>query len=233
MTPPRAGSTPTLVIFDCDGTLVDSQDAIFRAMATAFAGAGRAAPAAADVRRVVGLSLPEAMARLVPDGCGEDHAALAAHYRDAFTAQHTDGAPHGTLFPGAAEAVARLDARGYLLGIATGKSRRGLATTLAGHGLEHLFATVQTADDAPSKPHPAMVAQAIAATGARPETTVLIGDTAFDMAMALAAGAGALGVGWGYHPPEELRAAGAHRVVDSFDQVDDAVEALIALRRER
>ena len=116
------------------------------------------------------------------------------------------------LFDGVAELIALLADAGWLLGVATGKSDRGLAHVLAAHGLTERFVTLQTADRHPSKPHPAMIEAAMTEAGASPATTVMIGDTSYDMLMAGAAGARALGVGWGYHPPEELTAAGAYAV---------------------
>ncbi|MEO5866816.1 MAG: HAD-IA family hydrolase, partial [Sphingomonas sp.] len=113
------------------------------------------------------------------------------------------------LFDGMAAALDALCADGWTLGVATGKSDRGLAHVLAHHGIGERFTTLQTADRHPSKPHPSMIEAAIAETGASPETTVMIGDTSYDMLMAEAAGVRALGVGWGYHADDELRAAGA------------------------
>ncbi len=114
-----------------------------------------------------------------------------------------------------------------MLGVATGKSRRGLAATLERFGLDDFFATLQTADDAPSKPHPEMVHRAIAETGATPATTIVIGDTTFDIEMAVAAGATALGVSWGYHDVSDLHAAGAQCVLNEFLEVDQAVAAAL------
>ena len=91
------------------------------------------------------------------------------------------------------------------------------------HGLRPLFVTLQTADGNPSKPHPAMLERAMAETGSRPVETVFVGDTTFDVEMALAAGVRAVGVAWGYHPPEELAAAGAERVLDSFAELTPLV----------
>jgi phosphoglycolate phosphatase len=122
------------------------------------------------------------------------------------------GTVHEPLFDGIAELVERLDADGWLLGVATGKSDRGLSLCLSHHGLLKRFVTLQTADRHPSKPHPSMILQAMADAGAVAETTVMIGDTSFDMEMAVNAGTRALGVAWGYHPPEELMDAGAARV---------------------
>lgn len=218
-----AGDGITLVLFDCDGTLVDSQHVIVAAMQAAFSAHGLGAPTPAAVRGVVGLSLHNAMAVLAPEHGPDDHNVLTERYKDAFIAQRAAGQPQGQLYPGAAETVRRHAAQGHVLGVATGKSQRGLAATLERFDLTSYFSTLQTADDAPSKPHPGMVHQAMAETGATPESTVVIGDTTFDVEMAVAAGATAIGVAWGYHDVPALHAAGARLVLNGFDEVDSAL----------
>lgn len=212
-----------LAIFDCDGTLVDSQANIVAAMAEAFRASGLEPPSGAATRRVVGLSLPEAMAALLPEAERGLHAKLAADYRLAFHRLRSSGTMLGEpLYPGIAEGLETLAAQGWLLGVATGKSDRGLALLLGHHGLAGYFLTLQTADRHPSKPHPAMLHAAMADAGAEAADTVMIGDTHYDMEMAVAAGVRPIGVDWGYHHPDELRAAGAAEVVGS-------VAALVAL----
>ena len=202
-----------LAVFDCDGTLVDSQANICVACETAFTGAGLVPPPRAAIRRIVGLSLVEAMQVLLPDADDTVHRRLAQEYKDAYVAMRTSGALQDEpLFVGIEAVLDELTARGWLLGVATGKSDRGLAHVLAAHGLGDRFVTLQTADRHPSKPHPAMLEAAIAQAGAAPGTTVMIGDTSFDMAMARAAGVRGIGVAWGYHAPAELSVAGADRV---------------------
>lgn len=215
-----------LAIFDIDGTLMDSEHFIVGAMERAFARAGLVPPGRAETLGIVGLSLAEAMAALRPDLAPEEQAALADLYRQAFVElrAETGGEAATPLYPGAREALERLDRAGWLLSIATGKARRGLAHALRSHGLEHLFVAPQTADDAPSKPHPGMILNCLEATGVAPERAVMIGDSSFDMEMARAAGVRAIGVAWGYQPPERLLAAGAERVVEDFA----ALEAVLA-----
>jgi phosphoglycolate phosphatase len=199
-----------LAIFDCDGTLVDSQVNICRAMEACFATHRFDPPDRAAIRRIVGLSLVPAIAELLPEGDAALHEAMAEEYKRAFFAMRSNGAlDPEPLFDGVADAIEALDAGGWLLGVATGKSDRGLLHILDHHGLRHRFVTLQTSDRHPSKPHPAMLEAAIAEAGGAPETTAMIGDTSFDMAMARAAGAHAVGVVWGYHTPDELTAAGA------------------------
>lgn len=201
-----------LAIFDCDGTLVDSQHMIVAAMQGAFAAVDRPSPPRAQVLAQVGLSLDGAMRRLVPDADDALVAALTDHYRRHNQQLRRSGAQSEPLYEGIAELVAALDEAGWLLAVATGKSQRGLAHVLDVTGIRRHFVSLQTADLHPSKPHPAMVHAALAETGVAADDAVMIGDTSFDMEMALAAGVRALGVGWGYHAPEELIAAGAESV---------------------
>jgi phosphoglycolate phosphatase len=203
-----------LAVFDCDGTLVDSQAAICRAMDECFACHGLAAPDRHATRRIVGLSLLQIMRTLAPDADPDLQTALVDTYRTTFQRHRAEGLVEEPLFDGIAETVHVLEDAGWLLGVATGKSDRGLRLCLERHGLHARFVTLQTADRHPSKPHPAMLHAAIAEAGAAPETTVMIGDTSFDMMMAREAGAHALGVGWGYHSADELRSAGAHDVLE-------------------
>ncbi len=201
-----------LAVFDCDGTLVDSQHSICTAMARAFEEARLTPPERLAILSVVGLSLPEAMARLLPDAESDFHDHLAECYKLAFQAMRREEGVCEPLYPGIGELVRDLDAAGWLLGVATGKSDRGLALCLAHHRIAPLFVTLQTADRHPSKPHPSMLLTAMAEAGAEPETTVMIGDTNFDMEMGAAAGVRGIGVGWGYHPPDLLIASGASGV---------------------
>ena len=199
-----------LAVFDCDGTLVDSQANICEAMEETFRRAGLLVPERSAVRRIVGLSLVEAVEALHPAGEADMHRAMAEDYKLCFQAMRHRGAVAEPLFEGMSEAIAALDADGWLLGVATGKSDRGLALCLKHHAMIERFVTLQTADRHPSKPHPSMIDAAMAEAGAAPETTLMIGDTSYDMAMARAAGVTAIGVTWGYHDAEDLRHAGAH-----------------------
>lgn len=202
-----------LAIFDCDGTLVDSQINICLAMEDCFARAGLDAPERERTRRVVGLSLVEAMQVMLPEHEPDFHVRLAEDYKLAFHRLRGKGLVDEPLYEGIAALIEQLDQDGWLLGVATGKSDRGLRICLDHHGLKPRFVTLQTADRHPSKPHPSMVEQAMAEAGAAPATTLMIGDTSFDMAMARAAGVTAIGVTWGYHDAEELVAAGADHIV--------------------
>lgn len=219
-----------LVIFDCDGTLVDSQQMICAAMRQAFEANGLSVPARERLLSIVGLSLPTAFARLAEgsaDGANHPIERLVAAYRDAFAALRALPDDLEPLYSGAREAVEALAGRpDTVLGMATGKSQRGVQRVLARHGLSAHFVTIQTSDDAPSKPHPGMVLAAMAATGASPHETVMVGDTAFDIEMAHAAGARAIGVAWGYHPAAEIVQAGADAMISHFSELLPALERL-------
>jgi phosphoglycolate phosphatase len=226
-TDPVMGQDLKLVLFDVDGTLVDSQNLIVAAQRSAFAACGLEPSSRERSLSIVGLSLAEAFRVLVgPDGPID---ALVQAYKEAFGDLRANPANAEPLFPGAAECLHRLDRRGdVLLGIATGKSRRGVKHILEHHGFENLFATIQTADDAPSKPHPAMIEQAMAAVGAAPENTAMIGDSSFDMLMARAAGVLPVGVSWGFQPRAAIQEAGADRIVGSFAELETVLEAFLA-----
>ncbi len=215
-----------LILFDIDGTLMDSQHMICAAMDLAYRGQGLDCPPPAAVRAIIGLSLENAVRQL---SGGADHPidGLVASYKEAFTIMRQAGEWKAPLYPGARDAIEGLRGRDdVVLGVATGKSRRGVAAMIETHALENIFLTIQTADTAPSKPHPGMVLAAMSETGIGPEDTVVIGDTVFDMEMARNAGASAIGVSWGYHPVVDLRTAGASAVLDDFAALDAALAAL-------
>jgi len=217
-----------LFVFDCDGTLVDSQHNIVAAMGAAWARHALPAPAAADVRRVVGLSLEIAIARMLPAEADHTHRAIAASYREivhGLREGNAQGTAEEPLFPGIRDLIEALAAPEIFLGVATGKNLRGLEHTLGVHGLRERFHTLQTGDRCRSKPDPEMVLRAMAETGIEAASTVVIGDTSFDMEMARAAGATAIGVAWGYHEIAELHEAGAHAVIDH------PADLLVELRR--
>ena len=215
-----------LAMFDVDGTLVDSQHNIVAAMTTACSAAGIVPPPPDAIRRIIGLSLVEAVARLLPGLKEAAHRRIANAYKDAFFDLRARSDHQEPLFPGAEDALADLEDVGWQLGIATGKSRRGVQAMLDRHGLQGRFVTVQTADDNPGKPHPAMLLRAIAEVGVAAADALMIGDTSFDMAMGRRAGLRVLGVAWGYHPPGELLAAGAEAVVGDYKALPPAAAAL-------
>jgi phosphoglycolate phosphatase len=213
-----SGTPNRLALFDCDGTLVDSQHDIVEAMKRCFEAVKLAPPDRLSTLAVIGLSLPDAMARLLPQAEGHFHDHLAEQYKRAFQEMRRTNGVSEPLYPGIADLVVRLADEGWMLGVATGKSDRGLNLCLRQHGIIDHFITLQTADRHPGKPHPSMGLLAMAEAGAVPETTVMIGDTSYDMEMAANAGMRGIGVNWGYHSAEEMLAAGAIAVaVDTSD----------------
>ena len=208
-----------LAVFDCDGTLVDSAPPIYEATAETFVEHGFGNPDPAVCKKVIGLGLIEAMAAMMPEGGHALHVDLAESYKRHFHCARQQGRIHEPLFPGIAELLESLEYDGWLLAVATGKSDRGLNLCLESHGIQARFVSLQTGDRHPSKPHPSMVSQAMADSGAAPETTIVIGDTSYDMGMAVAAGATGIGAGWGYHDASELIGAGAAAVADKPSDV--------------
>ncbi len=211
-----SSSGPRLALFDCDGTLVDSLHGIHACMVAAFATEGLPAPSAVAVKRVIGLPLGECVTRLAPGESAARQASLTEAYKAVFFELRQRPDFHEPMFDGTLAALDALEAAGFLLGIATGKGRRGLDAVLERHRLIGRFATLQTSDAGPGKPHPAMVERALAETGVAAVCASMIGDSVYDMQMARTAGIHAVGVAWGYHTQAELVASGAHVTVDRF-----------------
>ncbi len=209
-----------LAVFDVDGTLVDSRAILKQSSDAAFTALGLTPPPYDELRQIVGLSLREGLAILAPGRSQEVVDSLVAYYKSSFGDLHRD--PHFVepLYEGAAELLDRLKAEGWRIAMATGKSRRGVETIVAMHGWADLFDSTHCADDGPGKPHPAMLLEAMAALGAEPACTVMIGDTAHDIGMARAAGVRAFGVTWGFHTRAEIEASGADRVLDTFAELE-------------
>ena len=212
-----------LVVFDCDGTLVDSQHAITACMDHAFSAVALTPPPLGRVRRVIGLPLAEAIAVLA-----EDAAAPIAQMVDAYSTAwqriRHDKDMEEPLFEGVLDIFDKLDAAGCLMGVATGKSMRGLEATLDKHGIGDRFVTLQTADIVRGKPDPDMLLRAMNEAGAAPVDTIMIGDTTFDMEMARSAGVRAVGVSWGYHAPVELLGSGAHVIAENMAELAQLCE---------
>ncbi len=213
-----------LVMFDMDGTLIDTQDLIAEHMAATFTAAGLAAPTLAASRRTIGLSLPVAMSTLAQSDDAVLIEALVESYKEHYRASLVSGPGREGLYPGVLGALQRLGSRDDLvMGIATGKGLKGVHRVLALHGIAEHFVTLQTPDHNPSKPHPGMLERAAAETGVAAQQIVMIGDTTFDIEMGKAAGAQTIGVSWGYHEPEDLIQAGADCLIDSYDDLDAAI----------
>ncbi len=213
-----------LVIFDMDGTLIDSQDFILTAMRYAFEKAGHPVPRKADVLSIVGLSLDAAVEVLLPNLGAAENKRTVDLYRHSFIElrEKLGGEAKAPLYPGALEALERLHAVDeILLGVATGKARRGLDHAYHAHDIGRFFVTSQTADHHPSKPHPSMLHQALRDTGVEAARAVMVGDTEVDTEMGRAAGFKTIGVSWGYHPNNRLGAADV--IIDDFAALDGAL----------
>ncbi len=215
-----------LAVFDLDGTLVDSVGHIARAVNETAKILQIPPPTADAIPRVIGLSLDLALEKLFPGHDTKTYAEADRVYRKLFADWREQSGHVETLFPGTHQTLDALESAGYILGIATGKGRRGVDFLLNHHGLVGRFVTIQTPDVAPGKPDPGMLLQAMSETGATPAKTVMIGDTTYDIGMALAAKTHALGVKWGNHPAHELTDFGAHKIVDRMEDVLQAMEEL-------
>lgn len=216
-----------LVIFDVDGTLIDSQVLITAAMTAAFEAMGWEAPRREETLSIVGLSLPLAMQRLRPSATAVEIEQMVEAYKAHFIVLRKEmgGEAAAPLYPGLREVLETLAQEDEtFLGVATGKARRGLDHFFAAHDFGGMFATLQTADLHPSKPHPAMIEAALSDVGVAASQAVMIGDTSFDMEMARAAGVRGIGVSWGYHPVARLKEAGADVIVDDARALMDALK---------
>lgn len=216
-----------LILLDLDGTLVDSRGMIVRVAQVAAREIGLPVPEENAIANIIGLSLEPAMAKLYPDHGPEDYARLAAAYRTESLRIRDTHEDIEALFEGARDAVAELRAAGYMLGIATGKARRGALHFCTRYGMEGWFDTIQTPDTNPSKPHPGMIESALAETGALPHRTIMIGDTVYDLEMARNAGVFGVGVTWGNHSPDDLETAAPHHIVGAMNDLPRVVAELL------
>lgn len=217
-----------LVVFDVDGTLIDSQDDIVGAMKATFEAIGEPVPARAEVLSIVGLSLHAAFEKLSPDLYARHGEALVEGYKTSFMTSRKlkNSTQSSPLYDGARAALERLHAQDHiLLGIATGKSRRGLDHLLDAHDLRRFFITTQVADDHPSKPHPSMLERCMFDAGVEAAQAVMIGDTSYDMDMATNAGMASVGVTWGYHSEAVLQTR-ASVVIEEYAALDAALSEL-------
>jgi phosphoglycolate phosphatase len=217
-----------LIMFDMDGTLIDTQALIAENAAAAFRSIGLPPPTPAEVRSIIGLSLPVAIGRLLKSDDVDLIEAVVGQYKSLYRTSLEHDIDREPLYPGARDALERLKAQpDTILGVATGKGLSGVVRILGNHGITGHFVTLQTPDHNPSKPHPGMLLRAMAETGAEPTSTVMVGDTTFDMELARAAGCRAIGVSWGYHPAEDLLAAGAGALIHDYSELDAAIERVL------
>lgn len=205
-----------LIVFDWDGTLMDSAAKIVACFQSAIHDAGAADPGDAAIRHIIGLGLSEAAAALLPDEPAAVQQQVVERYREHFL--HLDPL-ESAMFPGVQPALEDLSKRGHLLAIATGKSRRGLNRVLDQTGLGPLFVASRCADEAFSKPHPQMLLDILEVTGTTPQQAIVIGDTAYDMEMARNAGVDRLAVSYGVHKREHLLPHAPVACLDSFGDV--------------
>ena len=213
-----------LAVFDCDGTLVDSQHAIFQSMSVAFEQNDLPVPSRDAVRRIVGLPLLDGIALLAPDGSPELIETLRDGYSGEWQKLRATQSLEEPLFPGTLEAIDAAQNAGWLLGVATGKSYRGLVATLSHYEILDRFVTLQTSDKVSrGKPFPDMMLAALEEAGCDKANAIMIGDTTFDIDMAQNAGVRAVGVNWGYHEANELMASGAECVINEFHELSSAI----------
>ncbi|SCX00530.1 Pyrophosphatase PpaX [Agrobacterium sp. DSM 25558] len=210
-----------LVLFDCDGTLVDSVGLIHEVMARTFVHFGYDRPDVSLTKSIIGLTLDIAIARMQGKPHVDDEAvAMTLHYKSIYAQTRAEAGFQEPVFDGITAMIETLAKReNLLMGAVTGKSRRGLDLIMDTHGFRQHFIVSRTADDCPSKPHPAMVTECCSQTGIVPADTIVIGDAIYDMQMAKAAGAKAIGVAWGYASVDDLWKAGADAIVEHPSEI--------------
>ncbi|MCR9176621.1 MAG: HAD-IA family hydrolase [Alphaproteobacteria bacterium] len=216
-----------LCAFDLDGTLIDSQFHIVAAMTKAFKLEGLAVPPPAAVRKVIGLSLDDAIRTLSPEVSGLWIERVGNRYRDAYFDSKQNSGDIEPLAEGTLQMLDGLTQAGWQLAIVTGKGRRGLMSVLDSHGLRSRFVVLKSADDGPGKPDPTILLDAIEEAGAVSGTTVMIGDTVFDLQMARAARVASIGVTWGYHSRDMLLAERPAAMIERFAELPDVAERAV------
>lgn len=204
-----------LIVFDWDGTLMDSAAAIVHAIQAASLDLGLPAPAEPQARHVIGLGLVDALQRAVPELPEHEYPRMVERYRHHYLSRDHEL----VLFEGIEALLEELAERGFMLAVATGKSRLGLDRALTHSGLGPCFQSLRCADQCHSKPHPQMLEELMEELGAVPERTLMIGDTTHDLQMAKNAGTGGLGVSYGAHPGAELRALNPLGCVDTVEEL--------------
>jgi len=204
-----------LLIFDWDGTLMDSAGVIVDSIQRACEDIGLATPSDRDSRQIIGLGLIQALQTLLPDLSEDDYPRLVERYRHHYLGRDAQI----PLFDGVATGIGELHASGFQLAVATGKSHLGLSRALEASGLGPWFAATRCADQTHSKPHPAMVLELIAELDAAPARTLVIGDTSHDLLMASNAGVASLGVTYGAHEADDLHPHAPLALMDSFAEV--------------
>lgn len=217
-----SGASFKLVVFDWDGTLVDSADRIANAWIAAVRDCGMPVPQPQAVRELIGLSLDDTFRRLLPGVGRAGRTRVMNRYREHWALSGSHPSP---TFPGVTEVLRTLTGRGLALAVATGKSRRGLDRDMRAHDLQPLFDATRCADEAPSKPHPGMLLDLLDELGLPPEQAVMVGDTEYDMEMARSAGMAAVGVRCGVHTESRLRSFAPRAVLDHVGELPAWLES--------
>jgi phosphoglycolate phosphatase len=214
-----------LVLFDLDGTLVDGQHSVLATFQAVFPAFGYRAPTGAEVRSIIGRSLPQAIGDMLgPDAPAER---MAEAYKAHFHVMRARPGYTEPVYDGVDEVLRRLARReDLILGTATGKALRGIGWMVEKNGWHGVFSILQASDTAASKPSPEMVQNACRETGVPPTRTLVFGDSVYDMQMAAGAGATAIGVSWGYGARDALLAHGASRIIDSFQEVEAVIDGM-------
>lgn len=220
-------STPLrFAAFDLDGTLIDSAGSIVSNVMACWADCGFPEIDPEDARRIIGLPWETSVRALLP-GAGEaEFVKIRNYYDDVRNGKKTRPPTEEIAFDGAHDILDVLEEQGYLLGLVTSRSGGRLQELLESHNLQDRFLTHKTADMGPGKPNPHLLIEAMNDLGVERENTVMIGDTTFDIQMAVNAGAGSVGVSWGVHEVHELHDAGAHHVVDAFHELPSVLDGL-------
>lgn len=214
-----------LVLFDADGTLIDSQAIIHETMKITFSRFGYKIPTIAQTKSIIGLTLDRAIATLLGRELDFEVAAMTQEYKDIYIELAPREDMQSMAFEGIPAFIRELASKeDYLLGVVTGKSRRGVERLFNSNGFGECFVVSRCADDCPSKPHPAMVLECCNDMGVRPADTIVIGDTSFDMEMGVSAGATTIGVNWGYHPRQKMESAGANAIVNSVTELRSKID---------
>ena len=213
-----------LLVFDWDGTLMDSAASIAACMVESFRELGLEAPPEEDIRATIGLGLDDTFDRLVPGSSDGERRRLLAAYRKHWFGSYRD---RPSLFARVPETIAALAERDYFLAVATGKSRMGLDRDLEATGLGRRFLATRTADEAPSKPHPQMLLDIMDELGVGGEETLMVGDTTFDLVMARSAGAAAVAVLTGSHRRPELMGCDPLDCLENMAELPDWLAARV------
>ncbi|HUO86810.1 MAG TPA: HAD-IA family hydrolase [Thermoanaerobaculia bacterium] len=214
--PPTPERPFDLVVFDWDGTLMDSLGAIVACTRATLAALELAPLADDEIRRAVGLGIDETVERLAPGAGHPEAEALKRCYRDLWVSTYRD---RPVLFADAEPLLGELERTGYLLAVATGKSRRGLDRDLEATGLARRFQATRTVDEAPSKPHPGMLLSLLDELGVGPHRALMIGDSAWDLQMAGNAGVPAVGITTGGYPRGQLLEHGPAGCVECLEEL--------------